>query len=145
MRISKISFQAVRKTGAYETDRVGLEVDLEPGDDPQDALRAARHFALRQLGDDGREELAELVREHGPDNLKVQRALHQQMRGAQAEDRLLEIVDCPLPEGQDELRVSYGEARAALERIAEVLRMPGSSSLVLDVPAEVERRLGEES
>lgn len=34
------------------------------------------------------------------------------------------------------------EMRAALERIARALRMPGNPSLVADVPTEVERRAG---
>ena len=52
------------------------------------------------------------------------------------------ITDSPRPETQEEDATIAREMRAALERIATALELPGSPSLVSTVPEEVERRLG---
>lgn len=55
-----------------------------------------------------------------------------------------EIVPSPRPEPEDEDRVLLGELRDALSRCAAALRLPGSPSLVSDVPEAVERLVKEQ-
>ena len=49
MRISQISFSRTLNLGNYNSGKVDCVVDLDPGDDPEQAAMIAKEFLARQL------------------------------------------------------------------------------------------------
>ncbi len=50
MRITSVSYSALRVTKQYENERVEATVEVYEGEDPDKAFRKAKMFVLRQLG-----------------------------------------------------------------------------------------------
>lgn len=50
MRTCEVRFERVKNLGNYESERVGVSVEVDDGDDPVECLHNARRFVNRQLG-----------------------------------------------------------------------------------------------
>jgi hypothetical protein len=48
MEITSVSYSQLVNTGNYENRKIGCDMQLAPGDDPGDALEAAKQFVLAQ-------------------------------------------------------------------------------------------------
>lgn len=49
MRVSVVRYEKLKNLGNYEHERVGVEVELESGETPNDALKRAQAFVARAL------------------------------------------------------------------------------------------------
>ena len=50
MRITSVSYSALKITKQYENERVEATVEIYEGEDPDEGFRKAKMFVLRQLG-----------------------------------------------------------------------------------------------
>lgn len=59
MKITTISYQAVKNLGNYESERLEVNADVEEGEDPKDAVLKLRQFVHEQI--------SRVVRRQDPD------------------------------------------------------------------------------
>ena len=47
MRVNQISYRAMRQIAPYQTEHIEVQVELDPGESPGEALYRAVHFTRR--------------------------------------------------------------------------------------------------
>ncbi len=50
MRVSKISYSRLKNIGNFQHEKVDVEIELQKGDDPTEAMKACKGFVNKELG-----------------------------------------------------------------------------------------------